>query len=63
MQQRARLYVANFVLDERYTLLLYNVGYARTVTCKRAIDLMQRVVSCAVDHVSEELELGGLGGV
>jgi len=55
-QQRARLYVTNFVLDECYTLLLYNVGYARTVAFKRAIDLMQAAGILVVVHISEELE-------
>jgi predicted nucleic acid-binding protein len=56
VQQRARLYVTNFVLDECYTLLLYNVGYARTVAFKRAIDLMRTGDILAVVHISEELE-------
>ena len=55
-QQRARLYVTNFVLDECYTLLLYNVGYARTVAFKRAIDLMQAGGILVVVHISEALE-------
>jgi predicted nucleic acid-binding protein len=55
-QQRARLYVTNFVLDECYTLLLYNVGYARTVAFKRAIDLMQAAGILVVVHISEALE-------
>jgi len=55
-QQRARLYVTNFVLDECYTLLLYNVGYARAVAFKRAIDLMQAGGILVVVHISEALE-------
>src|SRR5215510_2921766 len=55
-QQRARLYVTNFVLDECYTLLLYNVGYTRTVAFKRAIDLMQAGGILVVVHISEALE-------
>ena len=55
-QQRSRLYVTNFVLDESYTLLLYNVGYARTVAFKRAIDLMQAGGILVVVHISEALE-------
>jgi predicted nucleic acid-binding protein len=31
VQQRVRLYVTNFILDECYTLLLRNIGYTRTV--------------------------------
>lgn len=40
-QERMPLYVTNFVLDECYTLLLQNVGYARTVAFKRTVDRMQ----------------------
>src|SRR4029434_5745053 len=56
VQQRARLYVTNFVLDESYTLLPYNIGYARTVAFKRTIDLMQAGGILVVVHVNEELE-------
>jgi hypothetical protein len=55
-QRRVRLYVTNFILDECYTLLLYNIGYARTVAFKRAIDLMQAGGILAVVHVSEAIE-------
>jgi uncharacterized protein len=41
VQQQTRLYVTNFILDESYTLLLYNIGYTRTVAFKRTIDLIQ----------------------
>ena len=56
IQQRARLYVTNFVLDESYTFLLYNIGYARIVAFKRTIDLMRAGGILVVVHVSEELE-------
>ena len=56
IQQRARLYVTNFVLDESYALLLYNIGYARTVAFKRTLDLMRAGGILVVVHVSEELE-------
>jgi predicted nucleic acid-binding protein len=56
VQQGARLYVTNFVLDECYTLLLRNVGYARTVAFKHAIDLMKAGGILVVGHVSEEIE-------
>jgi len=55
-QQRSRLYVTNFVLDECYTLLLSNIGYTRTVAFKRTIDLMWASGILAVVHVSEEIE-------
>ena len=55
-QQRALLYVTNFILDECYTLLLLNVGYARTVTFKHTIDLMRAGGILSVVHVTEEIE-------
>ena len=56
VQQRARLYVTNFVLDACYTLLLFNIGYTRTIAFKRTIDLMRASGILVVVHVSEELE-------
>jgi predicted nucleic acid-binding protein len=56
VQQQTRLYVTNFILDESYTLLLYNIGYTRTVAFKRAIDLMQTGGILIVVHVSEAIE-------
>ena len=56
VQQRTRLYVTNFVLDECYTLLLANVGYARTVTFKNTIDQLRTGSVLTVIHVSEEIE-------
>jgi predicted nucleic acid-binding protein len=55
-QERMPLYVINFVLDECYTLLLHNVGYARTVAFKGTIDRMQAGNVLTVVHVSEEIE-------
>lgn len=45
MQQIARkshLVITNYILDEAYTLLLMNVGYAATVNFKRKLDLMHK---------------------
>ena len=56
VQQQTRLYVTNFILDESYTLLLYNIGYTRTVAFKRTIDLMQTGGILIVVHVSEAIE-------
>ena len=55
-QERMPLYATNFVLDECYTLLLLNVGYARTVAFKRTIDRMQAGRILTIVHISEELE-------
>jgi hypothetical protein len=55
-QERMPLYVTNFVLDECYTLLLQNVGYARTVAFKGTLDRMQAGGVLTVIHVSEEIE-------
>jgi predicted nucleic acid-binding protein len=56
VQQQTRLYVTNFILDESYTLLLYNIGYTRTVAFKRTIDLIQTGGILIVVHVSEAIE-------
>jgi uncharacterized protein len=56
IQQQTRLYVTNFILDESYALLLYNIGYTRTVAFKRTIDLMQTGGILIVIHVSEAIE-------
>lgn len=55
-QERMPLYVTNFVLDESYTLLLQNVGYARTVAFKSTIDRMQTGGILTIIHLSEEVE-------
>lgn len=55
-QERMSLYVTNFVLDESYTLLLQNVGYARTVAFKSTIDRMQAGGILTIIHLSEEVE-------
>ena len=55
-QERMPLYITNFVLDECYTLLLQNVGYARTVAFKSTINRMQTGGVLTVVHVSEEIE-------
>ena len=55
-QERMPLYVTNFVLDESYTLLLQNVGYARTVAFKSTIDHMQTGGILTIIHLSEEVE-------
>jgi predicted nucleic acid-binding protein len=56
VQQRVPLYITNFILDECYTLLLRNIGYARTVVFKRAIDLMRTGGILVIVHVSVEIE-------
>jgi uncharacterized protein len=56
VQQKARLYMTNFVLDECYTLLLYNIGYAKTVAFKQTIDQLRAGGILIVLHVSEEIE-------
>src|SRR5262245_2918966 len=55
-QERKPLYVTNFVLDESYTLLLQNVGYARTVAFKSTIDRKQTGGIRTIIHGSEEIE-------
>lgn len=47
---------SNFILDESYTLLLMNVGYARTVLFKRNIDSMTESEVLTVVFASEAME-------
>jgi uncharacterized protein len=56
VQQRVRLYVTNFILDECYTLLLRNIGYTRTVAFKRAVDLTSTGGILVIIQVSNEIE-------
>jgi len=55
-QQRKRLYTTNFVLDETFTLLLFNIGYTRTVTFKQTVDQLRSGGILTVAHVTEEIE-------
>jgi len=52
---RYRLVVTNYVLDELYTLLLINVGYARAVAFKHKLDLLVHHKILEVIWVSEAL--------
>lgn len=53
---KCRLVTTNYVLDETYTLLLLNIGYARTVKFKRNIDIMAESGILVVIHISEAIE-------
>jgi predicted nucleic acid-binding protein len=55
VQHRTHLCTTNFVLDETYTLLLLNLGHARTVTFKNTIDQLQAGGILTVVHVTEEI--------
>jgi len=51
-----RLITTSYILDETYTLLLLNIGYAYTKEFKRNIDLMAESGILLVIHISEEIE-------
>ncbi len=51
-----RLVTTSYVLDETYTLLLLNIGYARTVEFKHSIDVMADSGVLIVVHISELME-------
>jgi predicted nucleic acid-binding protein len=53
---KCRLITTSYVLDETYTLLLLNIGYAYTKEFKRNIDLMAESGILLVIHISEEIE-------
>lgn len=50
------LVTSSSVLDESFTLILMNLGYSRTVSFKRNIDLMSEAAILTVVHVSESIE-------
>lgn len=52
---RYRLVITNYVLDELFTLLLINVGYARAVTFKHKLDLLVQHKILQVIWVSETI--------
>lgn len=52
---RYRLVITNYVLDELYTLLLINVGYARAVTFKHKLDLLVQHQILQMIWVSEAI--------
>ncbi len=53
--EKYRLVTTSYVLDETYTLLLLNIGYARTVKFKRNIDVMTESGILIVIHISESI--------
>lgn len=58
MQQLARkshLVITDYILDEAYTLLLMNVGYAATVNFKQKLDLMRNQKIVSVYWVTEPM--------
>ena len=52
---QCRLVVSDYVLDESYTLLLLNVGYARAVAFKRDLDILRRTGVLEVVWTSEPM--------
>ena len=50
------LVTTSYVLDETYTLLLLNIGYARTIEFKRNIDVMIEAGVLTAVHISESME-------
>jgi predicted nucleic acid-binding protein len=55
-RRRERLVTTDFVLDETYTLLLYDVGYEVTVQFKREIDLLSGAQALAIVHVGPAVQ-------
>lgn len=49
------LLTSSYVLDELYTLLLMNIGYERTVTFKRQLDILTRDGVLEVVWISEDI--------
>lgn len=56
VHHRTHLCTTNFVLDETYTLLLLNLGHARTVKFQATIERLQAGGILTVVHITEEIE-------
>jgi len=54
--RRERLVTTDFVLDETYTVLLQEVGYAVTVVFKRELDGMAATGTIRMIHVTPEIQ-------
>lgn len=55
--EKTRLITTNYILDETYTLMLLNTGYARTVSFKYALDRLIRQNVILVLHITPDIEL------
>lgn len=54
--RRERLVTTDFVLDETYTALLYEIGYPATVRFRREIEAMTGKGTVTLIHVTPELQ-------
>ena len=56
-ERRERVVTTDFVLDETYTLLLYEVGYTTAVQFKRDLDAMIRKGTVELVQVTPEVQI------
>ena len=49
------LITSNYILDETYTLLLRNIGYARTVAFHRQLEMLKKAGVLQVIQLSENI--------
>jgi len=52
---RYELIASNYILDETYTLLLRNIGYARTVAFHRQLEMLKKAGVLQVIQLSENI--------
>ena len=52
---RYELITSNYILDETYTLLLRNIGYARTVAFHRQLEMLKKAGVLQVIQLSENI--------
>ncbi len=52
---RYELITSNYILDETYTLLLRNIGYARTVAFHRQLEMLKKAGVLQVIQLSENV--------
>jgi hypothetical protein len=52
---RYELITSNYILDETYTLLLRNIGYARTVAFHRQLEMLKKTGVLQVIQLTENI--------
>lgn len=53
---KTRLVTTNYILDETYTLVLFDLGYTKTVTFKRKLDELILNNILLLIHITHEIE-------
>ncbi|MDQ7065907.1 MAG: PIN domain-containing protein [candidate division KSB1 bacterium] len=56
MNTKIRLLTTNFILDETFTLMLFDLGYHKTIAFKNKLDVLIHNHVVLVIHITPEIE-------